>query len=136
MKDADFIGSGWAFPFRVDGRGRIAVSRGAARVQDAIWIIVKTSLGERIMRPTFGAAVNDYLFQPNSPTVRQKLADAIRQALLQWEPRIDLDQVRVDPVDDPDGLDSQVLVSIDYRLRTTNELFNVVYPLFLEEGAR
>ncbi len=136
MSNADLMGTGWAFPIRINGRGGLATSRGAARVQDAIWIIVKTSLGERVMRPEFGAGINDFVFQPNSPLVRGQLAAAIRAALLQWEPRIDLEGVRVESGADAGGLRSEVLVAVDYRLRATNELFNVVYPLYLEEGAR
>jgi uncharacterized protein len=90
-------------------------------------------MGERVMRPRFGAGVNDFVFQSNSSVVRTELVTAIKSALLQWEPRIDLEQVQAQAVaDEP----SQVLVSIEYRLRTTNELFNVVYPFYLEEGVR
>jgi phage baseplate assembly protein W len=84
------------------------------------------------MRPAFGAGVNEYVFQSNGDAVRDALASAIKDALTRWEPRIDLDAVRVEAVP---FQDSQVLVSIDYRLRATNELFNVVYPLYVQEGA-
>jgi phage baseplate assembly protein W len=131
MNDPAFIGKGWRFPIQVNSRGGIDWSEGPARVQDAIWIILKTSLGERLMRPTFGAGVNDYVFQPNSPATRQTLSAAIRRALVDWEPRIELETVRVEPVP---GEESQVLVTVDYRLRATNELFNLVYPFYLEEG--
>jgi Bacteriophage baseplate protein W len=131
MNDPAFIGKGWRFPIQVNSRGGIDWSEGPARVQDAIWIILKTSLGERLMRPLFGAGVNDYVFQPNSPAIRQTLCSAMRKALTDWEPRIELETVRVDPVP---GEESQVLVTIDYRLRATNELFNLVYPFYLEEG--
>lgn len=127
----DFIGTGFSFPIKVDARGRLTWSGGDRRLQDAIWLIVKTSLGERVMRPTFGAGANDYVFQPNSPTVRAALATAIRSALVLWEPRIDLDTVSVDP--DPYE-PSHVYVAIAYRVRTTNELFNMVYPFYLGEG--
>ena len=127
----DLIGTGLSFPIKVDARGRLTWSSGEQRLQDAIWLIVKTSIGERVMRPTFGAGVNDYIFQSNSPTVRTALATTIRAALLLWEPRVDLDAVSVDPVA---GERSQVLVSITYRVRSTNELFNMVYPFYLDEG--
>jgi uncharacterized protein len=84
------------------------------------------------MRPNFGAGVNDYVFQSNSSVTRTELVTSIKQALLKWEPRIDLKQVSANPVP---GEPSQVLVSIEYTLRTTNQLFNVVYPFYLEEGA-
>jgi len=132
MSDGDrFIGNGWRFPIKVGTSGAIETSNGPDRVRDAIWIIISTGIGERLMRPTFGAGVHDYVFQPNTPAIRTALAEAIKQALVKWEPRIDLDAVRVDPVS---GEPSQVIASIDYRLRTTNELFNVVYPFYLEEG--
>jgi len=127
----EFIGKGWRFPIKINAKGGIDWSEGPGRISDAIWIIVKTALGERVMRPTFGAGVNDYVFQSNSFVTRTKLATAAKSALVQWEPRIELGQVQAQPVaNEP----SQVLISIEYRLRTTNELFNVVYPFYLEEG--
>ena len=104
------------------------------------------------MRPKFGAGADDFVFQSKSAVNRSKLAIAIKSALLEWEPRIDLEDVRVDSaaelssaqVDSGNGdvrfsnsgsLESQVLVTIQYRIRMTNELFNVVFPFYLEEGA-
>jgi len=152
MSNLDFVGTGWRFPIKVNARGRLEWSSGPQRIQDAIWLIVKTALGERIMRPKFGAGVDDFVFQSNSTVNRSKLAIAIKSALLEWEPRIDLEDVRVDSaadlssarVDSGNGdvrfsnsgsLESQVLVTIQYRIRMTNELFNVVFPFYLEEGA-
>ncbi len=151
MSNQDFIGRGWRFPIKVNARGRLEWSDGPARIQDSIWLIIKTALGERIMRPKFGAGVDDFVFQSNSLINRSALGTAIKNALLEWEPRIDLDEVRVNSVSELRGsqldtetrgllgnqsvdLDSQVLVTIQYRIRNTNELFNVVFPFYLEEG--
>jgi len=84
------------------------------------------------MRPTFGAGVNDYVFQSNSSIIRTQLVASIKQALLKWEPRITLKQVSANSVPDEP---SQVLVSIEYTINATNELSNVVYPFYLSEGA-
>ena len=105
---------------------------GQQRIEDAIWIIVSTSLGERLMRPLFGAGADDYVFQPNSALTRTQLAHAVQQALVKWEPRIELDSVSVDS--SPDQA-SQVLITIQYHIRSTNELFNMVFPFYLQEGA-
>jgi phage baseplate assembly protein W len=151
MSNLDFIGTGWRFPIKVNARGRLEWSGGPQRIQESIWLIIKTALGERIMRPKFGAGVDDFVFQSNSAINRSKLAIAIKSALLEWEPRIDLDEVRVDSAADlesrrvdsgeqdvrfisPGSLESQVLVTIQYRIRTTNASFNVVFPFYLEEG--
>jgi phage baseplate assembly protein W len=128
----DIIGQGWKFPIRVNAKGGLNWSNGADRIRQAIWLIISTSLGERVMRPTFGAGASDYVFQPNSPAKRAALANAIRNGLAKWEPRIDVDSVLV--TDSPDQA-SLVLATVNYRIRSTNELFNMVYPLYLEEGA-
>jgi uncharacterized protein len=132
MNGADIIGRGWRFPIKVNAKGGLDWSEGPDRIRDAIWIVVSTSLGERLMRPEFGAGLKDYVFEPNSDIVRAELASAVRRALIQWEPRIDLVSLRVDPSPDQD---SQVLISLDYQIRDTNELFNMVFPFYLQEGS-
>lgn len=131
MNGPAFIGRGWRFPIKVNARGGLDWSEGPDRIRDAIWIVLKTSLAERVMRPTFGAGVESFVFQSNSPATRAALTLAIRTALVRWEPRIELVQVRVDPVD---GEPSQVIAAVEYRIRTTNELFNIVLPFYLNEG--
>jgi uncharacterized protein len=131
MTDVDLIGQGWKFPIKVNAKGGLSYSSGPERIQDAIWIILSTSLGERLMRPDFGAGAYDYVFQSNSDLVRTQMQAEVSEALLKWEPRIELIGVNVQ-----EGTQaSQVLVSIDYRIRSTNELFNLVYPLYVQEGA-
>jgi phage baseplate assembly protein W len=129
---ADIIGQGFKFPIRVNAKGGLNWSSGNDRILQSIWIILSTCLGERVMRPTFGAGAADFVFQSNSPSQRAALANACRNALAKWEPRISVDSVTV--TDSPDQ-DSLVLATINYRVRSTNELFNMVYPLYLTEGA-
>jgi phage baseplate assembly protein W len=132
MPDRDLIGTGWAFPVKLNSKGSLSWSSGPNRVQDAIWIIADTSANERLMRPDFGAGASDFVFESNSALKRTELASRIKEALLKWEPRIDLTGVTVE---EEVGIPSGVRVSIDYKLRTTNELFNLVFPLYLQEGA-
>jgi phage baseplate assembly protein W len=128
----DIIGTGWAFPPKVNATGGLSWSTGPRRIQDSIWIVLSTSLGERIMRPTFGGGIHDFVFQANSAVTRTSLASAVKEALTRWEPRIELDAVRVEE----DAIDpAEVRISIDYRIRSTNELFNLVFPLYVAEGA-
>lgn len=131
MSDVDLIGKGWKFPIKVNAKGGLSYSDGPERVQDAIWIVLGTSIGERLMRMDFGGGAHDYVFQSNSDVVRTQLASAVREALVKWEPRIELVNVSVQQGNQP----SEVMASIDYRIRSTNELFNLVYPLYVEEGA-
>jgi phage baseplate assembly protein W len=84
------------------------------------------------MRPEFGAGLKDLVFESNSEVVRAEIAGTIRKALVTWEPRIELVALSVNPSPDQD---SQVLISLDYQIRDTNELYNMVYPFYLEEGS-
>jgi phage baseplate assembly protein W len=131
MNGSDFIGQGWSFPIKVNAKGGLDWSNGPDRIQAAIWIILSTSLGERLMLPSFGAGIKDYVFESNSAMIRARLQSAIQSALTQWEPRIQLVSVQANPSPDQDSL---VLVSINYQIRDTNELYNMVYPFFLTEG--
>jgi phage baseplate assembly protein W len=128
---ADIIGQGWKFPIRVNPQGGIDWSSGPSRIQQAIWIIISTSLGERVMRPKFGAGASDFVFESNSSAKRAGLASQIQTALTTWEPRITINQVTVTASPDQAGL---VLAAVTYTIRSTNELFNMVYPLYLQEG--
>jgi phage baseplate assembly protein W len=125
------IGQGWSFPIRVNAKGGLDWSTGPDRIQAAIWMILSTSPGERLMLPTFGAGIKDYVFESNSQVVCGRLQTAIRKALTQWEPRITV--LSVDAVPSAEQA-SLVLVTIQYQIRDTNELYNMVYPFFLTEG--
>jgi phage baseplate assembly protein W len=127
----DITGVGWKFPIRINAKGGIDSASGPSLVQQAIWIILSTSFGERVMRPKFGSGAADFIFEPNSPSKRAGLASQIQNALTTWEPRITVNQVTVTDSPDQAGL---ALASISYTIRTTNELFNMVYPLYLQEG--
>ncbi len=105
MSAANIIGIGWKFPIRVNAKGGISYSGGPDRIQDAIWIILSTSIGERVMRETFGAGVNNFVFQSNSDLVRAQLAAAVSSALAQWEPRITQELLRRIPAYTPEWTD-------------------------------
>jgi hypothetical protein len=100
-------------------------------VRQSIGIILGTSRGERVMRPDFGCGIHDLVFSTNSPGTAGRIASEVRQALLQWEPRIDVVNIQVES-----GGDGEVLlISIEYRVRTTNNVFNLVYPFYLNRSA-
>jgi len=87
MSAQDIIGVGWKFPISINEKGRLSYSRGPDRIRDAIWIVLGTAAGERVMRETFGAGATDHVFDSNSDVVRTRLAADISAALAKWEPR-------------------------------------------------
>ena len=127
----DFLGVGWKFPIRVNARGGLSYSRLEQDIEEAIWIILSTAKGERVMEPDFGCGIHEYVFATNNPTTRGALTYEIQKALAAYEPRIEVETVRVDSLPDRDN---QLLISLAYRVRSTNAKRNLVYPFFLEES--
>jgi phage baseplate assembly protein W len=133
---SEFLGVGWGFPIapiaRDDQTEDIALVRHEESIQQAIWIILSTAPGERLMRPDFGCGIHDLVFAVSSPGTEAQIASEVRQALLRWEPRIEALEVKVAPAPaDP----SQLLIDISYRARATNNRFNLVYPFYLDGSA-
>ena len=128
----DFLGIGWRYPVVTDPlKGDIALSRYDRDVKEAIRIILETSQGERVMRPRFGCGIHDLVFEEINATTIAAVESTVREALITYEPRIELNNVVIDPSDALDGL---LVISIDYRLRRTNQEDNLVYPFFFREG--
>ncbi|HVW84390.1 MAG TPA: GPW/gp25 family protein [Bryobacteraceae bacterium] len=128
----DFLGSGWAFPVQQDQVGRVALNREDDNIQDSIWIILATAPGERIMRPDFGCGVHRLVFALDDSATRASIASEVRLAVIRWEPRVDVLSVDVTSGVPEDAL----LIRLHYRVRRTNNFFNLVYPFYLSRGLR
>lgn len=123
------LGSGMSFPILPsDHRRELSYASGADKVRQAIWIILETEPGERVMRPAFGCGLRRYLMKPNSSATRALMQRDIERAISSWEPRIRLQEVRVEPGDDP----SMVVIDIRYRHLRDGSAGNLVYPFYLE----
>ena len=86
-------------------------------VRDSIRIILTTRPGEQLMRPRFGAGLQNFLDEGNTIAVRRQIQGAILDNLGAYETRIAVDRVDVDPVD---NAPSEIHVQIHYRLLRTN----------------
>lgn len=126
-----FIGSGWSFPPAFDaGSGSVVMSRGIRDIEESLEILFTTALGERIMNPQFGCALDRMVFEPMNTSRISWLENLIRTAIIYHEARIDADRITVEP--DPHG--GRLLIAIGYRVRGANSRFNFVYPYYLNEG--
>ena len=122
---SEIIGSGLAFPLAVDRRGGIALARDEQDIDQAIQLILGTAPGERPMRPEFGCGVHDFVFDSIDANTIGNMEQAIREALLRWEPRID---VKFDASEAVNGL---LTINIEYKVRATNTDRNLVYPFYV-----
>jgi phage baseplate assembly protein W len=146
-----FFGVGWAFPVEtaprqpvgeplgsaplvpppVEEEGRIALSREERSIRESIMLIVATARGERVMRPTFGCGLHELVYEPNDSMTAARASLEIRESLIDWEPRIEVLGVSAGP--DPSEAD-KLLIELDYRVRKTNNVFNLVYPFYLRSA--
>jgi Bacteriophage baseplate protein W len=126
-----FLGRGWSFPVRVhEKEGTIRLSEYAQDIRESIWIILSTAKGERVMRQDFGCGIHDLVFEVINTTALSAIEEGVRQALATFEPRIEVSQVKA--LSDS-GSDGQLRISIDYLIRGTNNLLNLVYPFYIQE---
>jgi uncharacterized protein len=116
VSEAALLGRGISFPPRIGPDGRIAFSAGAENVRDSIRVILSTERRERVMLPEFGGGLGRYLFEPNTPDTHRLIEERITKALGRWEPRIELESIRVAAAsDDPRA----VVATVRYRMRAT-----------------
>ncbi len=128
----DFLGNGWRFPILPDELGSLGFVDGDENVEQSLRILLLTLVGERVMRPDFGTQLGRLVFAPGSTQYLELLETAVRDAVRDWEPRIDLDDVRaeMDATQTPDA-DVRAIVSIRYRVRQSNTQQNLVFPFYL-----
>jgi len=128
-----FLGSGWAFPLRFDPRTRaLVMSEGVEDIEESLRILLSTHPGERIMQPAYGCAIRRFAFESMSDHVLTEMRELIRRAVLFHEPRILLESVETEVLDATSG---QLLLRLNYRVRSTNTSHNLVFPYYLRGSA-
>jgi phage baseplate assembly protein W len=125
----DTIGRGYTWPLAVDHTGSIVLIEGPPAVDQSIRMILGTARGERVMRPEFGCRIWEYLFEPITTNNLGIMEDAVREAIGQWEPRVVVEEV----VAEPRGA-TGIELFVDYRIRSTNDRRNLVYPFYIIPG--
>jgi phage baseplate assembly protein W len=124
----DIVGRGWAFPPKIGAQGGLVLTSEQSEIEQSIWIILATSQGQRVMRPTFGCRLQDLVFAPNNSHTAAQARRYVEEALRMWEPRINLTSVKVRP--DPDDT-SRLLIEIVYKEKATYDQRSLVYPFYL-----
>lgn len=128
-----FLGTGWKFPPTFDANSRdVKMSSDDQDIHESLQILLSTRLGERIMEPSYGCNLENLLFAPLNLTTKTFVADQVKTAILYHEPRIDVLKVDITQGDDLKG---ELLIVVDYRIRSTNSRKNLVYPFYKNEGS-
>ncbi|MEH2306469.1 GPW/gp25 family protein [Nostoc sp.] len=126
-RERAYLGTGWAYPLHLNVQGGIQLSREDQKVKESIWIILRTGVGERVYRPTFGSRLSELAFAPLNSDTLLRIRLYVLEALEVWEPRITIDEV----VTDPDPVRGRVDIIINYRLKDGPDIYSFVYPYYL-----
>ena len=126
------IGRGWAFPLSINATGGIKLSQDQPEIEESITIILGTSPGERVMRPTFGCRIHELVFSPNTAETVGLARRYVEEALGMWEPRIDVNEVVV-TLDAAEAERGRLNISIRYTVRGAKDARSLVYPFYLIE---
>ena len=128
-----FLGRGWGFPpeFSKDSKS-VKLIEDEEDIESSLEILLSTRLGERIMVPDYGCNLDELLFKPLSLTLKTYVVDLIKKAILYHEPRIDVNKIAIDPVNELNG---ELPIKLDYTIRSTNSRKNMVFPFYKTEGS-
>ncbi|MEM7040784.1 MAG: GPW/gp25 family protein, partial [Bacteroidota bacterium] len=96
-EDPSFIGRGWSFPPRFDGKfNQLETVTLAEEVRESIFIILSTIPGERVTNPEFGCKIYDLIWKPIDKATKILMDEVIRQAIYKYEPRIILEDIIIE----------------------------------------
>jgi phage baseplate assembly protein W len=130
----DFLGRGWSMPVELDPlTGLVATVAYEEDIRQSMLIILETSPGERVMRPNFGCGIHEQVFTAVDSTAIQRIKSLVEEAMRRCEARIEVLGVTVDEAATSEG---ELLIELEYRIRKTNQVGNLVFPFYFREGGR
>jgi phage baseplate assembly protein W len=112
---------------RVNVQGSIPLSSEERNIEESIWIILRTDLGERVYRPNFGSRLSELVFAPMNTQTLLLIRLYVQEALEMWEPRIEIDEVRTDP----DPVRGRVDIIIQFHSKENYDSRSLVYPFYV-----
>ena len=127
-----FLGTGWSFPPTFQREtGQVQMVSAEEDIQQSMHILFTTALGERVMLHDYGSEMSRYLFEEIDHSLINNIKNAVSNAIITHEPRVDPDEVDVTESADQPGL---LLISVHYTVRSTNTRYNMVFPFYINEA--
>jgi phage baseplate assembly protein W len=125
-----FLGTGWAFPPSFSDKGAIMVSA-EQDIHESLYILLSTTPGERIMQPTYGCGLKLHVFDQLNESSVAVMKDIVQKAILFFEPRVTVEQI---DINDDEAMEGRANINVIYKVRSTNNRYNLVYPFYFSEG--
>jgi uncharacterized protein len=111
-----------------NSRGGVAMVQEDASIRQAIFLLLSTVPGERVMLPEYGCNIHRLIFSPNDDTTAGLAIYYVRRALERWEPRIDI--LLLDAQRNGENLE-QLDVILEYRVKATQHVESLTFGLNL-----
>lgn len=111
------LNHGFSSPLRFNSRGGTEAVQLNEQIRQSIRVILGTELGERRMRPNFGSNLHTLLFAPNNTGTANLARLYVEEALETWEPRILLEDVKVQNHNQA----GELVIQIFYQIIETDE---------------
>ncbi len=122
------VGRRVAFPPKLNDRNRLSLVGDDAAIRQAMYVIINTVPGERVMRPDFGCEIHSLIFDPANDQTAALAGQYVREALRRWEPRITLNEIIVTPGATELG---ELFIRISYTIKGDHDVRSLVYPYYL-----
>lgn len=116
---------GFSFPFRIDDRGRTALTVGPEKLKENIKHLLLTGIGERVMYRDYGGGLRQMVHDPNNDALRAIMQHQIAKAIDRWEPGA---QVQSVTITQQEGVLS---VEVEYIAVRTQQLQSLSVPIGL-----
>lgn len=130
--ETSFLGTGWGFPPTFSKLTReVLLTSDEEDIKKSLEILLSTTIGERFLQPRYGCNLDDFVFEPMNATIETSMKLTVKNAIMEFEPRIRLLAVRLDS-----GLitEGRVDIVVEYQVITTNSRFNFVFPFYMNEA--
>jgi uncharacterized protein len=128
----EFLGRGWGFPPSFNLQlTEVEMTEKKEDIEKSLHILLTTTVGERIMQPKYGCNMEELLFESLNTTTKTIIKDKIKTAILYFEPRIEPKKIELNTVNELEG---EILIEVEYVIRSTNNRFNFVFPYYRNEA--
>lgn len=130
MNESDkIIGRGWAFPpqFKADTNETV-MAEGVDDINQSLYILFTTEIGERVMQPNYGSAMKSMIFESINEHFKSYMRLVLTRSIALYEARIK--PISIDFSED-EALDGRYLMHLDYVVLATKQKNSFVFPFYL-----
>ncbi|MCC6459598.1 MAG: GPW/gp25 family protein [Saprospiraceae bacterium] len=132
MATKSFLGTGWSFPPTfLENLETVQMVTDEEDIEQSLRILLSTYPGERITNLEYGCDLRSMILQPFNSATDARIRDIITMAIMYFEPRVKLNEIKIDSTSERDGL---LKIKLFYTVIKTNIRYNIVYPFYKIEG--